>query len=56
VEEKEHPHEDILCYYIENAMESLEKTYLLPFKEHLLQSIQTLKYLQNNRKPSIKEL
>lgn len=37
-------------------MESVEKNYLLPFKEHLIQSMQTLKYLQNNRKPSPKEI
>ena len=37
-------------------MESIEKNYLLPFKEHLIQSMQTLKYLQNNRKPSLKEI
>jgi hypothetical protein len=48
--------QESVCYYIENAMESLGKSYLLPFKEHLLQSLQTLKYLQNNRKPSQKEI
>ena len=37
-------------------MESIEKNYLLAFKEHLIQSLQTLKYLQNNRKPSVKEI
>ena len=50
----EHKNEKISCYYIENALESIHKNYLLPFREHLTQSIQTLKYLQNNRKPSAK--
>lgn len=55
LEKMVHPHEKV-CYYIENATESLAKAYLLPFKEHLLQSLQTLKYLQNNRKPTHKEI
>ena len=49
-------HQESVCYYIENATESLNKAYLLPFKDHLVQSLQTLKYLQNNRKPSQKEI
>ena len=43
-------------YYIENALKSLVDPALQPIREHIVQSIQTLNYLQNVRKPSSKEL
>jgi hypothetical protein len=49
-----HRTEKVVCYYIESAVESMHKNYLLPFREHLAQSIQTMKFLQNNRRPALK--
>ena len=50
--------ERVECYYIENAVESMQRPSLLPFREHLVQSMQTMKFLQLNahKKPSLKEL
>jgi hypothetical protein len=45
-----------VCYYIESVVESITKSYLQPFKKHLSESVQTLKYLRNNRRPNPKEL
>jgi hypothetical protein len=44
------------CYYISNLSLSLKNTDYMIYKEHLIQSIQTLIYLQKVRKPTLKEL
>lgn len=45
-----------MCYYVEGMVESLSKSYLVAYKEHLNQSLQTMKFLQNVRKPLLKEI
>ena len=41
-------------YYIEQAIKALSKASLYGVREHLTQSMQTLQFLQNIRKPTLK--
>lgn len=43
-------------YYIGKASKSLTKPALFLIREHLVQSLQTLQFLQNIKKPSHKEI
>lgn len=43
-------------YYITNLAFSLKKTDFMIYREHLIQSLQTFNFMQNVRKPSLKEL
>lgn len=45
-----------ILYYITNLSLSLRNTDLMIYREHLIQSLQTFNYMQNVRKPSLKEL
>lgn len=45
-----------ILYYVTNLNLSMKNNDLMIYKEHLIQSLQTFNYMQNVRKPTLKEL